>query len=123
MCISLYPPLYTAAPDNVSLQLTSRVRYIVLPNRNSSRDIELSCPITPGVLNERYSVVWQASNSGGGFTTLADSRGEYNLSVTVNSSPQPKYQCRVSIQHRSDQVATQDYHGPEIIINRKGELW
>ena len=66
--------------------------------------------------------MWQASNPGGGFTTLDESEGQYDFSVTVDSSSQSKYQCRVSIQHRSDQLATQDYDSPEIIVEKLGEI-
>ena len=111
-----------AAPDTNYDNEEPRRLYRVFSNRSSTRDIGLSCPIRPGALEESYSVVWQASNPGSGFTTIDDSEGQYNFSVTVDSSSQSKYQCKVSIQHRSDQVATQDYDGPEIIIEKLGEI-
>ena len=66
--------------------------------------------------------MWLASNSGGGFNSLNDSKGQYDFSVTVNSSSQPQYQCRVSIQHRSDEVTTEVYDGPRTGIETLGEI-
>ena len=125
MCNIHYVPLHSdcvAAPDTNYDNEPPNRRYVVFPNRSSNRQIELSCPITPGALEESYNVEWQESNFGGGFTTLKNSEGQYNFSVTVSSSSQSKYQCRVFIQHRSDQVATQDYDGPEIIVEKLGEI-
>ena len=111
-----------AAPDTNYEDEEPKRLYRVFSNRSSTHNIRLSCPITPGALEKSYSVVWQASNPGSGFTTLDGSEGLYDFSVTVSSSSQSEYQCRVSIQHRSDQVATQDYDGPEIIVEKLGEI-
>ena len=53
------------------------IRYVVFPTPDSSRVINLSCPIRP---------------------------------------------CRVSIQHCSDQEVLEKHDGPEIVIEKKGEV-
>ena len=121
--ISRCPPLHYVAPPATNYENESRLRYVVFPTLNSSRVIELSCPIRPGALEESYSVEWQTSNAGGGsgFTTLENS-AHYDFSDDITPSSQPVYRCRVSIQHRNDQEDTIPYNGPKTMIKKKGEV-
>ena len=124
MQLALHPSLTSAAaPDTNYENSPPRRRYVVFSKRNSGREVELSCSITPGPLEERYSVEWQASTKSG-FTTLEGSKGEYNFSVTVNSSSQPTYQCIVTIEHRREPtiIIIQDYDGQEIIVDKLGAV-
>ena len=118
--ISRCSPLHYVAPPATNYDNASRLRYVVFPTPDSSRVIELSCPIRPGALEESYSVEWQTS-TGSGFTTLPDS-SYYDFPVAITPSPQPVYRCRVSIQHRNDSKDTIPYNGPEIMIENKGEV-
>ena len=119
--ISRCPPLHYVAPPATNYDNESRLRNVVFPTPDSSRIVNLSCPIRPGALEERYSVEWQTRNPGGGFTILENS-AHYDFQVDITPSSQPVYRCRVSIQHRSDQEDTIPYNGPEIMIEKKGEV-
>ena len=119
--ISRCPPLHYVAPPATNYDNEARLRYVVFPTPDSSRVVTLSCPIRPGALEESYSVEWQASNPGGGFTTLENS-ASCDFPVNITPSSQPVYWCRVSIRHRDDQVDTIPYNGPQIMIENKGEV-
>ena len=119
--ISRCPPLHYVAPPATNYDDESaRLRYVVFPTPDSSRVIELFCPIRQGALEERYSVEWQTS-TGDGFTTLENS-AHYDFPVNITPSPQPVYRCRVSIQHLNDSEDITLYNGPEIMIENKGEV-
>ena len=123
-CCSSYtlsPSTMYIAPPATNYDNEARLRYVIFPTPDSSRVINLCCPIRPGVLEESYSVEWQTSNPGGGFTTLENS-ALYDFPVNITPSPQPVYRCRVSLQHRSDQESTIPYNGPEIMIEKRGEV-
>ena len=120
--ISHCSPLHYVAPPATNYDnAPQRLRYVIFPTPDSSRVIELSCPIRPGALEESYSVEWQTSNPGGGYTTLENS-AHYDFPVNITPSPQPVYRCRVSIQHRNDSEDTIPYNGPQIMIENKGEV-
>ena len=90
-------------------------RYITFPTRESSRLINLSCPIRPGALHKSYSVEWESE-------TVIISK-DYDISVTVTTtSSSLQYQCRVSIRHRSDQEETSTYEGPVISLKGNGNF-
>ena len=117
-----YPPLhYVASPATNYKNTPVRHCYVVFPTPDSSRAVNLSFSIRPGALEESYSAEWLASNPGDGVTTLEDS-AHYDLLVKITPSSQYQYQCRVSIQHRSDQEVLERHDGPEIIIEKKGEV-
>ena len=118
-CGSISPLHYVAPPATNYENEPARLRYIIFPTPDSSRVIKLSCPIRPGALEESYSVEWQTS-TGDGLTTLENS-AHYDFPVNISPS-QPVYRCRVSIQHRNDQEDTIPYNGPEIMIEKKGEV-
>lgn len=86
-----------------------------IPVSNSSREVNLSCPIQPGALRESYSVYWVSE-------PLGVFSNEYEISVTVNQSSSLEYQCMVSIQHRSDQNTTATYYSPAIILKEIGKF-
>ena len=100
---------------------TTTLRYLTFPSPNSSRDIELSCPIRPGVLEERYTVHWQGTYPKSRPFILFSNSSFYDFSVNTIPSSQRQFQCRVDIQHRSDQSHTTLYSGPTIIVERKGK--
>lgn len=83
---------------------------------NSSRKVNLSCPIQQGALKESYSVYW-VSEAFGVFSNV------YETSVTVNQSSSLEYQCAVSIQHRSDRNTTVTYYNPTIIFKGIGKFF
>ena len=75
-----------------------RYRYITFPTPDS-REITLTCPITPGPLSERqYTVQWIGTD---GSTVI--NRKEYDIKEDTDPSSSAQYQCIVTIQHRSDQ--------------------
>ena len=93
-------------------------RHVVFPTLDSSRDIELSCPIRPGALKERYEVGWIAFSGShkkgiGAF---------YDIPVTITPSSHLSYHCIVIIDHVGTGVNTVTYIGPSIIAKKRGEL-
>ena len=108
-----------------SYEGTTTLRYLTFPSPDSSRDIELSCPIRPGVLEERYTVDWQGTYPQSRTFILFSNSSFYDFSVNTVPSSQRQFQCRVNIQHRSDLSHTTFYSGPTIIVERKGKdcLW
>ena len=101
------PLLHFVAPPQVKNYdiVMPRYRYVIFPTPDSSRDIELSCPIRPGALEDSYSVEWQASNPGSEFAALED-KAYYDISVSITPSLKHTYRCMVSIQHRNTVNAT-----------------
>lgn len=88
--------------------------HISLSTANNFHEINLSCAIQPGALEDSYSIVWQKI-SANSTTELASN--SYVITVTVNVSVElPHYRCVVNVQHRSDLATTAFYYGPEIII-------
>ena len=75
-----------------------RHRYITFPTPDS-REITLTCPITPGPLSDsQYTVQWIGAD---GSTVI--NRRDYNIREDIGPPSPPQYQCIVTIQHRSDQ--------------------
>ena len=99
-----------------------RLRNITFPTPESSRDINLSCPIGPGALSERYRVKWVSRTPGvDGFIFL---QNKYNITVSHASSARDQYECQVTITHRIGQGVneiTRRYDGPMIVIKNYGE--
>ena len=94
-------------------------RNITFPTGDSSREVNLTCPIRPGVLNDSYSVQWESSIPGVPGFTIVDTE-HYDITQDINSTSLHQYQCKVTIQHRSDESRKETYNGPMIIINKLG---
>ena len=95
----------------------------MFPNSETRRTIKLSCDIRPGALASRYSVQWfEYSSEKNGFFPLSDSGFDMDISTGyVGSSEAPRYQCRVTIEHRNDALDSEiEYVGPVIAVNGKG---
>ena len=92
-------------------------RYIIFPTPDSVREINFSCPIRPGGLEESYFVQWLSYTP---VTVL--SSNNYDISVTTDPTSSLEYQCRVAIQHRSDQNDAVLYNGPRIVLEKKGDI-
>ena len=90
-----------------------RHRYITFPTPDS-REITLTCPITPGPLSDsQYNVQWIGP-------TVAD-RKNYDIKEDIDPSSPPQYQCNVTVQHRSDKDDTTVYNNT-ITIESLGKL-
>lgn len=88
----------------------------MFPTSDSSRAINLSCDIRPGVREEQYAVEWQQNS----FTSLPYDTFDISVSLQPSSSTQ-QYQCRVTIEHRNDTGASKKvYNGPIITLEQKG---
>ena len=48
--------------------------------------------------------------------------GNYTITEDIHSTSLHQYQCKVTIQHRSDQSGTQTYDGPMIVLNKLGKI-
>ena len=93
--------------------------YITFPTGDSSREVTLTCFIRPGVLSDSYSVQWESSIPGvDGFTIV--NTEHYDITEDIDPTSRDQYQCKVSIQHRSDDSGKVTYDGPTIIINKLG---
>ena len=86
-----------------------RHRYVIFPT-SDSREVTLTCPITPGPLSDQYTVEWMGTD-----------RKDYNIKEDIDPSSSLQYQCIVSIQHRSDQENPTEYSNT-ITIETLGEL-
>ena len=101
-----------------------RLRNITFPTPESPREVNLSCPIRPGALSERYSVRWVSSVPGTGEFRVIPNSNKYDITVSRSSSSLDQYECQVTIMHRIGQdvpEVTRGYDGPMIVINRNGE--
>ena len=95
---------------------TRRHRYIIFPTLNS-REITLTCPITPGPLSERqYTVQWIGTDG-----SIVINRKDYSIKEDIDPSSPSQYQCIVTIQHRSDQDDITVYNDT-ITIESLGKL-
>ena len=75
-----------------------RHRYITFPTPDS-REMTLTCPISPGPLSDsQYTVQWIGTD---GSTVI--NRRDYNIMEDIDPSSSLQYQCIVTIQHCSDQ--------------------
>ena len=87
--------------------------YVIFPIANGSHEINLSCSIRPGALEDSYSVTWYKLAEDSDDEVISNS---YVVTVTVNASlPPPRYCCVVNIQHRSDM--------PDIIVDLRLSLY
>ena len=79
--------------------------YVLLPNLNESHEIQISCGIIPGALEERYHFEWIETRE-----SLID---ESTHNITRNISFPTQFQCLVTVEHSlvSDQH-TVLYDGP-----------
>ena len=93
-------------------------RYITFPTGYSSREVNLSCPIRPGALSDSYSVQWESSIPGEGFTIVDNEH--YDITEDIHPTYRHQYQCKVTIQHNNDVEET--YYCPMIIINKIGKI-
>ena len=100
---------------------TTSHRYITFPTGDSSREVNLTCPIRPGALSDSYSVQWESSIPGVPGFTIFDT-GNYTITEDIHPTSRHQYQCRVTIQHRSDQSGTETYNGPMIVLNKTGKM-
>ena len=101
-----------------------RLRNITFPTPESSREVNLSCPIRPGALSERYSVRWISSVPGTGAFRLIPNSNKYDITVSHASSSLDQYECQVTVMHRIGQgvlKVTRRYDGPMIVIKKYGE--
>ena len=114
-CTSLYN---TAAPTE-NYDGTMRFRYLLFPTPDSSRNIELSCAIRPGQLEERYQVEWVALTPPS-FVLL--NTHFYDISINSTLSSHHRYQCKVTIEYQTPSNFERTYNGPEIIIEKKGKV-
>ena len=53
--------------------------------------------------------------------TIVDT-GNYTITEDIHRTSLHQYQCKVSIQHRSDQSGTVTYNGPMIVLNKTGNI-
>ena len=111
---------HLAEPD-IGYNGTSTVihRYITFPTADSSREVNLSSSIRPGALSDSYSVQWESRIPGFEGFTIVDT-GHYDITEDINSTSLHQYQCKVTIQHRSDVEET--YYCPMIILNKIGKI-
>ena len=98
---------------------TTTHRYITFPTADSYREVNLSSSIRPGALIDSYSVQWESSIPGVPGITIVDT-GHYDITEDINSASHHQYQCKVSIQHRSD--IEEIYDCPKIIFKKIGEI-
>ena len=53
--------------------------------------------------------------------TIEDTE-HYDITEEINSTSLHQYQCKVSIQHRSDQSGRVTYDGPVIVLDKLGKI-
>ena len=112
---NIFTPTYVAPPDILYDGNTTH-RYIIFPTADSSREVNLSCPIRPGALSERYSVRWESQDP------LVASVMDYDLLLTTTASSTFQYQCQVTIQHHTEGNNTLTYGGPVTVLEKLGMI-
>ena len=94
-----------------------RYRNITFPTADSSREVNLTCPIRPGALSERYTVRWQSS------TNRLENFGNYDIAEDINPTSGDHFQCIVTILHiYSEDIVLEVYNGPMIVLNKIGKI-
>ena len=122
-CCKTLPISHIASPA-MNYDGVERLRNITFPTPESPRDINLSCPIRPGALSERYSARWVSSVPGTGEFRVIPNSYWYDITVSHASSSLDQYECQVMIIHRIGQDVAEiirRYDGPLIVIKRNGE--
>ena len=93
----------------------------MFPTGDSSREVTLICSIRPGALSDSYSVQWESSIPGLDGFAIVDTE-HYDITEDIHPTSLHQYQCKVSIQHRSDQSGKVTYDGPMIVLNKLGKI-
>ena len=117
-------PISHIASPAMNYDGVERLRNITFPTPESSRDINLSCPIRPGALSERYSARWVSSVPGTGEFRVIPNSNRYDTTVSHASSSLDQYECQIMITHCIGQDVAEiirSYDGPLIVIKRNGE--
>lgn len=96
-------------------------RYIVFPDPDVPRQIELNCSIRPGALPQQYSVEWERRASPGSAVVLL-SLNTFDIEVETYHSVPVQYRCRVQITHKG-MMNEETYPGPWTTIQRLGKLY
>ena len=92
-------------------------RYFITQSANVA--VNLSCPIQPGVLKERYSVTWTRVTPDSTVTLGATT---FNIFESVPPKQPAMFKCRVTIVHVvGSPPRDQDYDGPEVRVHTKGK--
>ena len=94
-------------------------RYVVIPNPNNTRRIQLKCAIRPGALAQQYSVQWQKSTSP--MSNINLSPQIFDITEEISFSDQVRYRCRVDIFHTGT-TNKEIYSGPWITIHTIGKM-
>ena len=120
LCTWSIPYVFFAATPPQTALTSSKTHYVLFSDPNTVREVELICPIKPGVLSDKYTVQWLQSSPT--FSTLI---GETDYTVTVEESGSETfpliptgYQCEVNIQHNSDE--DESYKSSEIVVEKRG---
>ena len=114
------PYVFFAATPSQTALTSSETHYVLFSAPNTAREVELICPIKPGVLSDKYTVQWQHSSPT--FFTLI---GETDYTVTVEESGSETfpsiptgYQCEVIIQYQNN--LDESYRSSEIVVEKRG---
>ena len=120
LCPWSIPYVFFAATPPQTALTSSETHYVLFSAPNTVREVELICPIKPGVLTDKYTVQWQHSSPT--FVPLID---ETDYTVTVEESGSEtfpsiptSYRCEVNIQHNSD--VDESYRSSEIVVEKRG---
>ena len=92
--------------------------YIPLSAANSYPEINLSCPIKPGAMEDRYMFQWSVmlNPSTGESVVLNDAT--HNI-ISINVSGPAYYQCTATVVHSVGHTCS--YNGPLINVQSHGE--
>ena len=112
--------LHLAEPDLYDGTVIQR--NITFPTADSSREVNLNCSIRPGALSDSYSVQWESSIPGIPEFTIVDIEN-YDIRENIDQASRHQYQCKVTIQHRSDNSGKITYIGPVIVLNKIGKIF
>ena len=120
VCTWSIPYVFFAATPPQTALTSSETHYVLFSDPNTVREVELICPIKPGVLSDKYTVEWQRLSP-----TFVPLSRETNYTVTVEESGSETfpsiptgYQCEVIIQHNRDEV--ESYRSSEIVVEKRG---
>ena len=116
---TLYNYFHLAEPD-LNFDDTE-IRHITFPTGDSSREVNLSCSIRPGALSDSYSVQWESRIPGVPGFKILDTE-HYDITEHIHPTSRDQYQCKVTIQHRSDETGTETYDGPVIVFYKLGKI-
>ena len=119
--LSSYSSAFHLAEPDVNYNGTITHRNITFPTAESPREVNLTCPIRPGALSDSYSVQWESSIPGVDGFTIVDNE-HYDITEDIHPTSLHQYQCKVSIQHRSDRSWKETYDGPMIVLNKLGKF-